>query len=218
MSAATCRSVGMEVPPGSGGRKAARIVWEARQRAGLSRTELAEMAGLPSRTLRRIESAEVVPRLDTVERLLLGCGRTLSTEPRPAPAEPERGREAPNLIKALYHLRGFQVDHVLVGAIAARFRGAVVDVSGVDIAIPDEARQRGHLVRAVARLDRRFSRVPVRAIDLPETRFDQLWRTATPLGPVPTLVASIDDLIDLETDQVRRERLRRLRERRDRGA
>lgn len=194
------------------------MVWEARRRVGLSQSDLARSTAIPLRTLTRIEAGEVVPRLDTVERLLLGCGRTLTIEPRPAPAEPERGREAPNLIKALHHLRGFQVEHVLVGEIAARFLGAVVDVSCVDIAIPDEALQRGRLLRAVARLDRRFSRVPVRAIDLPEARFDRLWRTATALGPVPTLVASIDDLIELETDEGRRERLRELRERRDRGA
>lgn len=56
---------------------------EARRDARLTQRALAREAGVPQPTVARIESGAVVPRVDTLERLLASCGRTLSTEVRP---------------------------------------------------------------------------------------------------------------------------------------
>lgn len=206
------------IPPGSGRRKAARLVWEARRRAALGQTELSRISGIPLRTLTRIEAGEVVPRIDTVERLLLACGRTLSSEARRhAPDPAPDGPVAPNVSKALLFLHGGWVHHVVVGALAARLHGVAVEVTGVDVLIPDSERQRERLIRTVERLDRPFSRVPLMAMSTSEERFDQIRRTASFRGPVPSPVACLDDLIELEQDEARRRRIAALREERDRG-
>jgi transcriptional regulator with XRE-family HTH domain len=56
---------------------------EARSAAGLTQRALARLAGVPQPTVARIESGTVVPRVDTLERLLRPCGRQLTTAPRP---------------------------------------------------------------------------------------------------------------------------------------
>ena len=93
----------MDVAPrGNGRRTAARLVSEARRRAGLGQADLSRITHVPLRTLTRIESGEAVPRTDTLERLLLGCGRTLTAEPRPMAPDAEEGTSAPNLTQALH--------------------------------------------------------------------------------------------------------------------
>jgi len=57
----------------------------------------------------------------------------------------------------------------------------------------------------------------VRVEALRSERFHRIWRAATPMGPVGTPVASLDDLIELERNGDRRRRLRALREVGDRG-
>ncbi len=62
--------------------KAGRTVRQARRRAGLTQRELARLTGLGQPSVARIESGAVVPRLDTLERLLHACGEELYTAPR----------------------------------------------------------------------------------------------------------------------------------------
>jgi transcriptional regulator with XRE-family HTH domain len=59
----------------------ARIIRDARRRAGLSQRALARAAGMPHSTVARIELGRLSPRTDTLERLLRAAGRTLATEP-----------------------------------------------------------------------------------------------------------------------------------------
>ena len=56
---------------------------EARRRAGLTQRALALKAGIPQPTIARIESQAVVPRVDTLDRLLSACGFALETYRRP---------------------------------------------------------------------------------------------------------------------------------------
>ena len=56
---------------------------EARRRAGLTQRALALKAGIPQPTIARIESHAVVPRVDTLDRLLSACGFALETYRRP---------------------------------------------------------------------------------------------------------------------------------------
>ena len=60
---------------------AARLLKYARRRAGLSQRALATAARMPQATGARIELGQLSPRTDTLERLLVATGRTLSTEP-----------------------------------------------------------------------------------------------------------------------------------------
>lgn len=55
---------------------------EARRRAGLSQRALAKQAGVPQPTVARIESGAVVPRVDTLSKLLASCGWELTGGPR----------------------------------------------------------------------------------------------------------------------------------------
>lgn len=55
----------------------------ARRNAGLSQRALARRARIPQPTVARIETRAVVPRVDTLERLLAACGRELASVPRP---------------------------------------------------------------------------------------------------------------------------------------
>ncbi len=54
----------------------------ARRAAGLSQRELAHRAGLAQPAIARIESGGVVPRVDTLERLLRVCGHGLEVTRR----------------------------------------------------------------------------------------------------------------------------------------
>ena len=59
----------------------ARLVRTTRLRAGLSQRALAARAGVPQSTVGRIETGRLIPRIDTVDRLLRAAGATLATEP-----------------------------------------------------------------------------------------------------------------------------------------
>jgi transcriptional regulator with XRE-family HTH domain len=61
---------------------AARTLRNGRQRAGLTQRQLADSVGMPQSAIARIESGVVVPRVDTLDRLLAGCGRGLESLPR----------------------------------------------------------------------------------------------------------------------------------------
>lgn len=62
---------------------AARVLRQARRRAGLTQRQLAERAGVPQSQVAKIESGAVVPRVDTLDRLLEACGEGLEALPRP---------------------------------------------------------------------------------------------------------------------------------------
>jgi len=62
---------------------AARVLRQARRRAGLTQRQLAERAGVPQSQIAKIESGAVVPRVDTLDRLLEACGEGLESLPRP---------------------------------------------------------------------------------------------------------------------------------------
>jgi transcriptional regulator with XRE-family HTH domain len=61
---------------------AGRLLTEARKRAGLSQRGLAGRVGVPQSAIARIERGTVVPRVDTLDRLLAGCGQALESRPR----------------------------------------------------------------------------------------------------------------------------------------
>jgi transcriptional regulator with XRE-family HTH domain len=63
--------------------KAARLLREARRRAGMTQRDLAHATGVPQPAIARIERGAVTPGLDTLERLLAGAGVTLEAVPRP---------------------------------------------------------------------------------------------------------------------------------------
>ncbi len=58
------------------------MIRHARLRAGLTQQDLATRAGISQPALARIESGRVVPRIDTIERLLRECGMSLKPIPR----------------------------------------------------------------------------------------------------------------------------------------
>lgn len=61
--------------------QAARLLRQARRRASLTQRALAEAAGVPQPAVARLERGHVVPRLDTLDRLLHACGVTLEPAP-----------------------------------------------------------------------------------------------------------------------------------------
>ncbi len=61
----------------------ARVLRQARRRAGLTQRELGDRAGVPQSRIAKIESGAVVPRVDTFDRLLEACGEGLESLPRP---------------------------------------------------------------------------------------------------------------------------------------
>lgn len=58
------------------------IVRFARLRSGLTQKELATRAGISQPALARIEAGRVVPRIETIQRLLFHCGMSLEAIPR----------------------------------------------------------------------------------------------------------------------------------------
>jgi predicted transcriptional regulator len=62
---------------------AGRVLRQARRRAGLTQRQLAEKASVPQSVIARIESRAVIPRVDTIDRLLEACGEGLESAPRP---------------------------------------------------------------------------------------------------------------------------------------
>src|SRR5437867_11036198 len=63
--------------------QAATMLRWARHLEGLTQRELAERAEVPQATVARIESGQITPRIDTVEKLLRVVGHELTIEPRP---------------------------------------------------------------------------------------------------------------------------------------
>jgi transcriptional regulator with XRE-family HTH domain len=63
--------------------RSAIVLKRARKQAGFSQRELARRAGMAQPAIARIERGAVVPRVDTLDRLLLACGHGLQVAPRP---------------------------------------------------------------------------------------------------------------------------------------
>ena len=55
----------------------------ARRLAGLTQRQLAVRAGVPQATVGRIETGQITPRVDTLEKLLRAAGRELNVGARP---------------------------------------------------------------------------------------------------------------------------------------
>ncbi len=68
----------------------ARIVREARRRAGLTQAALAERAGVPKSTVGRIESGVRTPSVELVERLVEAAGLEVTI----ALSEPDPGTDS----------------------------------------------------------------------------------------------------------------------------
>lgn len=105
---------------------AARVLRQARRRAGLTQRQLASEAGVPQPMVARIESGTVIPRVDTLDRLLAACGEGLESHPRPGRgldrtiarellrlSPPERARHATqsdrSILRILAHVRAANV-------------------------------------------------------------------------------------------------------------
>jgi hypothetical protein len=133
---------------------AARALRVARSRAGLSQTELARRAGVPPQVVNRIELAQRVPRVDTLDRLLAAAGATLTVSRRLGAGvergpirdllgTPPRSRLGAYQLGALDELTWRGVRFVLVGNAAARLHGAPVESVMLDIALgPDQMNPR----------------------------------------------------------------------------
>lgn len=198
---------------------AARILREARGRAGLSQSELARRTGVAQPAVARIEGGRSVPRVDTLERLLNACGATLVSEPnlgagvdraeierllRHSPerrlAEANAPEFRPLTVLRILHARNVRC--VVVGAAGARLRGAPVETSTVEIAPEPDPMNRRRLRMAINRLAQGRFR-PGRAV--PRWSLGPVGSYAALAGaaePVPVenftvAVASIDDLIRL---------------------
>lgn len=59
----------------------ARLIRRTRQAAGLTQRQLAANAGVPQSTVARIELGRIVPRADTLDRLLRAMGLSLEAVP-----------------------------------------------------------------------------------------------------------------------------------------
>lgn len=198
---------------------AARVLREARGRAGLSQSELARRTGVAQPAIARIERGGAVPRVDTLERLLNACQATLVAEPalgtgvdrapidrllRLTPTQRLAGANAPGFrpltILRIVHAR--KVRCVVVGAAAARLRGAAVEVSDVEIAPEPDAMNRRRLRAATERLAQgRFrpgTAVPRWSLGAVGS-YARLAGAAeeVPVEDFTVTVASIDDLIRL---------------------
>lgn len=116
------------------------------------------MARMPQPAIARIEAGDVVPRVDTLARLLAACGATLAVQPRAgqgnewariqarirallraAPRQrvlslPRKAGTRFRPLELIRILEGRRVRFVLVGEIAARLQGAPIIPGVLDIA------------------------------------------------------------------------------------
>ena len=213
---------------------AARVLREARRRAGLTQAELAERVGMLQPSVARLETGRRTPSVDTLERLLRACGMTLSAEPRlAAGVDRERirdflrrerlgrlvGETVPGLkpVRALRVLSARHVRFVVVGATAARMHGAPVRLSSLDILPQPDRANRLRLRKAQDRFRSwRFGvgKVVVRRSLGRIGSYELLERAAStvPLERHRIRLASIDDLIVLAASRAERALLCAVRE------
>ncbi len=157
---------------------AARALRDARCRAGMSQRHLADATGVAQPAIARIEAGSVVPRIDTLDRLLAGCGAGLEVTPRLgagierdtiraalrlSPGERLRmaaedlgtpDSKTPSFRPSLMLdalVRG-RVRFVLIGGLAARLRGAPMVTDDVDVCHARDPRNVRLLGRVLAGL------------------------------------------------------------------
>jgi transcriptional regulator with XRE-family HTH domain len=198
---------------------AARILREARARAGLTQAKVARRAGVPQPAVARIERGGATPRVDTMQRLLNACGAMLVAEPRLGMGVDRRLirdllRMPPHIRLAQANARGFRpvqvlrvlkgrrVRHVVAGGAAALLRGAPTTPTTVEIAPEPDAMNRRRLRRAIERLRQgriRHGTVTPRWTLRAAGSYEQLDRAAedVPVHDFVVRVASVDDLIRL---------------------
>jgi transcriptional regulator with XRE-family HTH domain len=172
---------------------AARVVREARGRAGFTQRELAQAAGILQPAIARIETGDVIPRVDTLARILAACGAVLASQRRlPEDGEWARIREqirallraAPRQrlqslprragsrfrpLELLRVLAGRRVRFVVVGEIAARTHGAPLSPGVLEIAAQPERLNSERLARAFEALSkpaRRGKKLPASLDDV----------------------------------------------------
>ncbi|MGH2723895.1 MAG: helix-turn-helix transcriptional regulator [Actinomycetota bacterium] len=218
---------------------AARVLREARARAGLTQAEVARRAGLPQPAVARIERGGGIPRVDTLERLLRACGASLAVEPRLGmdvdrkeirdllrltPSERLAHASAPGFRPAQVLrilVRGRRVRCVAIGGVAALLRGAPAWPSTVEVAPRPDAMNRRRLRLAVQRLGAgriRYGTVTPRWALRRVGSYELLDRAAeaVPMGDFTVRVASVDDLIRLARTPEEADALGALREELDR--
>jgi hypothetical protein len=187
----------------------------------------------------RLERGGQVPRVDTLERLLQACGRTLTTEPRWAARVPRdairalravdpisrlHGDTAPGFrpLRALRVLAARHVRFVVLGPAAARIHGSPIPLDRLDIVAQPDYMNGGRLRGALTRFRTwRISvgKVVVRRSLGPIGSYDLLERAALrlPLAGRTIRVASIDDLILMAATRRERALLCAVREEGDKG-
>jgi len=172
---------------------AARALRFARRRAGLSQTELARNAGVPKQAVNRVERGVLIPRVDTLQRLLAAAGATLAIERR-------RGRdidrediralldEDPRLrlghtaIETLDELSRRRLRFLVVGDAAARLHGAPVEVPSVELMVACGYQNVAKLERVIA--TGWFTELVIR-VERPD---EDAWRDAEELPWLPAPV------------------------------
>lgn len=161
---------------------AARVVREARGRVGLTQRELARAAGMFQPAVARIETAEVIPRVDTLARLLAACGSVVAAEPRlddseggarvrsdirsllrAAPRQrlldlPRKAGSSFRPLELVRILAGRRVRFLLVGEIAARVHGAPLTPGVLDVAVQPHRLNAERLARAHEAMTRTSAR------------------------------------------------------------
>lgn len=149
------------------------MIREARGRAGLTQRELARSAGMPQPAIARIEAGDVVPRVDTLARLLAGCGVALGVQQRPRESDewaqiraeirellrvsprqrvlslPKSAGSRFRPLELVRIIAGRRVRFVLVGEIAARVHGAPLMPGSLEIAVQPERVNSERLTRAL---------------------------------------------------------------------
>lgn len=200
---------------------AARAVREARRRAGITQEELARRSGLRQPAVARIETGRVIPRVDSLDRLLGACEAALVVERRlgaEVDREPIRDllrlEPAGRLARAAAEARGFRpgrtlqilaarkVRFVLVGAVAERVQGSPAPADAVEIVVAPGAMNRRRLTLAVDRLQsfrwNPTGRLRWRFTPPPGAPgYEELERAADelPVAGKTVRVASLDDLL-----------------------
>jgi transcriptional regulator with XRE-family HTH domain len=155
---------------------AARVLREARGRAGLTQRELARSAGMLQPAIARIEAGDVVPRVETLTRLLAACGLVLTIQHRPPESEewartrakiralvrvaprqrllslPRKAGSPFRPLELARILAGRRVQFVVVGEIAARMHGAPLSPGMLEIAAQPDRLNAERLARASDKL------------------------------------------------------------------
>lgn len=191
---------------------AGRILSDARQRAGLTQTELSLLAGVPQVTISRIERRMRVPRVDTLDRLLEACGagliltRRLGLEVdreliRQVLALSPQQRLRGESLRILSMLAVRRARFIVIGMTAERLQGAPAPTDEVAICAPAHHDNRQRVEAVVRQLRRwRIGYATLRwrwAPPPPFGSYDELRRGSdeVTVRGRRIAVASLDDLI-----------------------